>query len=152
MSKSTPSFKFYPHDWLVGTASMGLRARGLFITLIAHSWCQGATALPSPDTPANITELCRITGLTRSEWRRVWPEVSAKFTIRDDGRMVNPKLESIRQMQDEYRARQLQSGTKGGQATKAMWATLKSKSPPTGGKLKRMQDANNEFTSRRRNR
>jgi uncharacterized protein YdaU (DUF1376 family) len=150
VSKSTPSFAFYPQDWLVGTARLSLRARGLLITLLAQSWCQGAAALPAPDTPAHITELCRLTGLTRAEWRRIWPEVADKFQTRADGRLVNAKLEAIRERGEEYRARQAAASAKGGAATKAIWQQIRRTPRPTGGKLGRMKEAHDEFAKRRR--
>jgi uncharacterized protein YdaU (DUF1376 family) len=93
-------------------AKMNTGERGLYISMLCWQWHEGSV----PDDPDELAPLLRV---KPSEIKRAWPAVRERFTPRDDGRLTNRKLESVR---DEVLGRYQkakESGQRGGRASAA---------------------------------
>lgn len=86
--KKDPAFLFYSKDWLEGTAEMTHEEKGIYIDLLAHQHQKG-------DIPADIKRLCRLVGLSESEFSPIWGNLKTKFINRTDDRLVNRKLTEV---------------------------------------------------------
>lgn len=102
--KPSPAFQFYPQDFLVGTADMTAEEVGGYIRLLCYQWAKGS--LPNDDK--KLSQLSGISdGLSLGN-------VSVKFRLCEDGLKRNDRLELIRLEQEEYRKKQSNNGSKGG--------------------------------------
>lgn len=88
MPKKDPAFLFYSKDWLEGTAEMTSEEKGIYIDLLAHQHQKGTL-------PAETKRLAKLVGLGEGEFTKIWPDVSKKFTVNSDNRLVNLKLTEI---------------------------------------------------------
>lgn len=87
---------------------MTLEERGLYITLLSFAWIEGSI-------PAETPEIARLVHYPEKQFRRVWDRVSRCFRPReDDGRLINPRLESERLIQAEFRRERSEAGRVGG--------------------------------------
>lgn len=95
--EKSPAFQWYPKDFETDevAACMSLSERGVYITLLGYCWLEGSI----PDDASKLARLCRC---SESELRRAWPAVSQKFTPREDGRLLNSRLEKERESQREH--------------------------------------------------
>jgi len=108
---SSPSFHFYPKDWLTSSAVQGMsnHERGIYITLLCHCWLEGS--VPSdPNTLSRLTNE-RFVNFIRA-WRR---SLSHRFYTGDDGRLRNRRLELERSKQKAYYEQQREKGHAGAQ-------------------------------------
>jgi len=105
--EKAPAFQFYPKDFLLGTATMSLLARGAYITLLAYQWDHGSV-------PTQPEELGRVWGVSAAQAKKLWADVSAKFRADDDGFWRNQRLEAERLKQEQRRAILAANGRKGG--------------------------------------
>jgi uncharacterized protein YdaU (DUF1376 family) len=103
-----PAFQFYPRDFLMDgpVLAMSLAEKGAYITLLSVCWLEGAI-------PDDASQLARILGVPVGEFRKVWPALAPCFQRRDDGRLVNKRLEEERRKQAAYRERMSARGTQG---------------------------------------
>lgn len=108
MSKP-PAFQFYAGDWLASTATLSLQAKGAYIGCLSWSWVNG----PLPESEETRA---RLIGVSRTQARRIWDEISPFWTKGPDG-WFNGRLERMRQERAEYRASQAAKGRRGGEAT-----------------------------------
>ena len=106
----SPSFQFYPRDWLANSSvrRMTLAERGAYIDLLAYAWQDGG--LPDDDA-----ELARMLQITVRAWRTLAPRVRPRFAAWD-GRLVNTRLERVRDEQAAYRAAKAAAGRQSGVA------------------------------------
>jgi uncharacterized protein YdaU (DUF1376 family) len=107
-AETRPSFPFYPKDWLASTRGLSGAARGYHIDMLALSWLNGGCDV-DPET------LRRSVGAEKAEWRRVWPELSTRWQ-EVDGRLVNPRLERVREEATAYTEAKRIAGKLGGKA------------------------------------
>ena len=109
-----PAFQFFARDFLAdaNVLAMTLEERGLYITLLALSWMEGSI-------PPETSEIARLIHYPERQAKKVWDRVSRCFVAREDGRLVNPRLEIERQKQDDYRRRQAERGSIGGSVRQA---------------------------------
>ena len=103
----SPAFQFYANDFLsdANVVVMSLQERGAYITLICYCWQQGGL-------PNDVAYLARLCGVPVTAFRRFWPAVERCFRATDDGRLAHPKLDRIRQDQNDYRRRQSDASRK----------------------------------------
>ena len=73
MSKP-PAFQFYASDFLTDykLAVMGMSARGVYITLLAHAWLEQGL----PNDEKMLARLCG----NPDNWDEIWEEVRMCFT------------------------------------------------------------------------
>lgn len=94
----SPAFQFYSADFLLGTARMSLTERGAYITLLCHQWDGGGMSMEEAE---------RLIG------GPVPQSVLSKFVM-VDGRLVNQRLEDVRNKQNAYRAAKIAAGVQSG--------------------------------------
>lgn len=86
-----PWFPFFWKDWLASTRGMSADAKGVYIDFLAHAWSTGGL-------PLDEGALRRIAAVDRPQWKRIWPQLSSRWT-EVDGRLVNPRQEDVRRKQ-----------------------------------------------------
>ena len=89
-----PAFQFYANDFVAGTAFMSAEEVGAYIRLLCYSWING----PLPTSDILLTRLagCSSEALVA---------VRGKFQL-VEGKLINVKLESVRDAQRLYSQRQ----------------------------------------------
>lgn len=78
------------------------------MSLMCHAWNSGT--LPSEEG-----KLARLCGASEEEFREVWPAIKPCFDI-EDGRLVHPGLEELRQEALRTKRKLSAAGTKGANA------------------------------------
>jgi uncharacterized protein YdaU (DUF1376 family) len=106
-----PAFSFYAKDFLLGTVTMSLAARGAYITLLAYQWDHGSV-------PLDADARGRILGCPARQAAAVWAEIASKFILGSDRVWRNARLERERAKQMERRAILAANGQKGGRPPK----------------------------------
>lgn len=115
--QNPPAFQFYARDWIVSTMTLPCEVRGAYISLLATAWDRHEDDGGLPD---NMAELAAYCGLTTARFtKNVWPVLSSKWTLGEDGLWRNRKLEEVRSEQRNYRAERSQAGKKGAAAKAA---------------------------------
>lgn len=91
--KKLPYFCWYPADFDVdeNVKLMNLEEIGLYAVCLNHSWVNGSL-------PADPLEIARAMKVPKSQFLRSWPRVAPCFMARDDGRWVNSRQESEREL------------------------------------------------------
>lgn len=80
---SLPYLKFYPGDYLAGTAGLRTEEHGAYLLLLFHLWNAGGRCKSDP------AYLGRVTGLTKTKFARAWREISRFFYV--DGEEIGHK-------------------------------------------------------------
>jgi len=93
-------------------AKMNAAERGLYICLMCWQWHEGSV----PDDPDALAPLLRLKG---TEVKRAWPIVRERFTPRNDGRLINRRLEVARDEAIGRYEKAKASGQRGGRASAA---------------------------------
>lgn len=109
-AEPSPAFQFYPKDFLTSRVVrlMSMEARGVYITLLAVSWLDGAL-------PTSTDELAKIAGCSARKLKMIWPNIACAFTLTDAG-YVNARLEKEREKQRGLKAESSEKGRKGASA------------------------------------
>ena len=105
--KTAPSFPFYPGDFIMGTMLMSAEEVGAYIRLLCFQWEQGHL----PDCP---TKTARIAGISE---KKLSP-VLEKFHRDDQGKLVNKRLEEVRESREHFLEIQRRNGQRGGRPKK----------------------------------
>jgi uncharacterized protein YdaU (DUF1376 family) len=105
---SLPYYPMFPKDF---DASEKVRVmtwseRGLYITLLNHSWLNDGL-------PVDAEHVRRVCGADRDEFAQMWPQVERCFPETDDGRRRNPRQEEERVKASARHAERSASGRKG---------------------------------------
>lgn len=117
--RNPPAFQFYADDFLAGTLDLSQSEVGAYIRLLCHQWSRGSI-------PVETEKQQRLAGGSVSA------DVSAKFKLNQDGRLVNERLERERQKQSDYREMQRQKGILSAESRKNQPKTNRgSTEPPT---------------------
>jgi uncharacterized protein YdaU (DUF1376 family) len=108
-----PAFQSYAKEFLQDEAVIGMNldAVGAYIILLCHQWNEGSI-------PADTSLLSRICRTTVERMEEIWPQLAVKFRhLRRDTttRLVNEKLEIVRQEKLRYSSKQAISGEHGAQ-------------------------------------
>ena len=106
----TPSFQFYPSDWLSSQKieTMTLEEQGIYIRLMCHDWLNDGI----PEDPKMIARLGRT---TEENGKRI-SELCFRHHPRRKGLMTNLRLEQERQKQKLNRMRRIEAGKAGAEA------------------------------------
>jgi uncharacterized protein YdaU (DUF1376 family) len=100
--EKVPAFQFYPKDFLSDTnvLKMSHTERGLYITLMASCWMDGAL-------PNNTKELAQMVKMPAPRFERLWQgPLGCCFYVNGDGRLHHKRLDAEREKQEQYRRRQ----------------------------------------------
>lgn len=111
MKERAPAFLFYVSDWLGDdrVIMMSAAERGIYIDLLAHAWREGSL---SSDTAV----LARIVRESLDDFLKAWERVGECFAAREDGRLVNPRLEKERSIEAERQRQRAERARKGAKA------------------------------------
>jgi hypothetical protein len=92
-----PAFQWYPKDCDSDEAvrAMDDREFGFFVRCLNHSWLNRGI-------PADLTELARVLGRPKKYIERLWVRVGKCFVSGENGRLVNPKQEEQRSVQEAF--------------------------------------------------
>ncbi|MEN6321704.1 MAG: DUF1376 domain-containing protein [Syntrophaceae bacterium] len=90
-----PAFQLYSNDFFVDTITWELDELGLYSRLLFVEWSNG----PLPNDPK---KLAKIAGISPKKFSNLFQIVSLKFTVNDDGNLINPRLEQERERQSKY--------------------------------------------------
>lgn len=106
-----PAFLMYYHKWLTSTAGWDADIRGWYINLLCHQ-------ADKPDgLPADIESLADLAGVKISQYDRFklcWKHtLESKFSINDNGLLVNEKQKKIISDRREYANKQSERGVIG---------------------------------------
>lgn len=109
-AEPSPAFQFYPKDFLTSSTVrlMSMEARGVYITLLAMSWLDGAL-------PTSVDDLAKLAGCSARKLKKIWPNIANAFTLTDAG-YVNIRLEKEREKQRGLKAESSEKGRKGAEA------------------------------------
>lgn len=91
----SPAFQLYASDFLTDTSEFEVETVGVYIRLLCTQWANN-------DLPSDLKKVARIGGVSYEKMAIIWKELSGKFTETSEGRMVNPRLEGIRQAKSEF--------------------------------------------------
>jgi uncharacterized protein YdaU (DUF1376 family) len=89
MSKP-PAFQFYASDFLVDTIDLSNEELGAYVRLLCHQWVNGSL-------PAQLELILRCAHAVLPAFEAVWTSIQGKFTVGQDGRLRNPRMEEVRQ-------------------------------------------------------
>ena len=131
-----PAFQFYAGDFLsdYNVVCMNMAQRGIYITLLAHSWLEGGI----PDNDDKIKRLCG----NPVEWEDDWIVVKDCFEL-IDGMLVNPRMERERQKQIERSEKARINGAFGGKV-KQKHSNRKANAKRTLSSSKKIENKKNE--------
>jgi uncharacterized protein YdaU (DUF1376 family) len=95
-SSKSPAFQFYPKDFLCDEEQqlLSIAEAGIYIRLICQCWLNGSL-------PPDLVALGRLCNASQAEIKRAWPNVSALFRLRPDGRWTHDRLDKERVAQRE---------------------------------------------------
>ena len=96
-----PAFPLYAADFLMGTVYMSFEDVGRYIKLLCYQWDSG-------EIP--VKRLGLLVGL---EWVNFSDELKEKFEVKND-RILNLRLEKVREKRQKYIEKQALNGSKGG--------------------------------------
>jgi uncharacterized protein YdaU (DUF1376 family) len=84
-----PAFQFYAKDFLSSPTVrlMSLEAEGAYIHLLATAW----DGTPVGTLPTELEDLRLLCRASKSQWKRIWPQLVALFPVRKN-RRVNDRL------------------------------------------------------------
>jgi uncharacterized protein YdaU (DUF1376 family) len=106
-----PAFQFYASDFLTDTQSWEAFEVGVYIRLLSNQWVNGSL-------PSDLKRLSRIAGCEYQEMEKAWVILGFKFLDKNDGTIINQKLESVRADKNRFIEKQHQNGLKGGRPLK----------------------------------
>lgn len=95
-------FQFFYMD----TAEWSNAAVGVYMRLLIFQWNNG-------DLPGDIKALSKLAGETPTKFSKIFAEISHKFSEKNDGRLVNLKLDEVRTENREFKQLVSDGGKKG---------------------------------------
>ena len=124
--KSSPSFQFFPNDWLGSTNIMLMTPaqEGAYVHLLAVEW--NAVDCSLPDDDEQLAILSRL----GEGWYKGGSEAIRKCFMKKNGKLYNSRLLLERKRQAEWRKKSIEGGIK---SAKARWGNrLKQKDDDKG--------------------
>lgn len=94
-----PAYQMYAADFAMATMGWPSDPLAAHIRLMNSQWINDGL-------PNDIQELAGIAGLSLLKFRKAWERLESRYPVCADGRRRNPRLESERQKQQEYRDKQ----------------------------------------------
>ncbi len=111
--EKAPAYQFYPRDYESDEAVklMTYEEEGIYRRLLDHQAINGSL----PHDPSQIARL--VPKIAPARFLKLWPAMREKFAAREDGRLVNGKLERVKTATAAYVATKTDNGAEGGKAT-----------------------------------
>jgi uncharacterized protein YdaU (DUF1376 family) len=114
MKKSDIWMPIYIGDYFADTMDLSTEQHGAYLLLLMHQWRRGHVS-------ANANAMAKICGSTCDYFvSNIWPAIEGFFTKKDDGFLIQKRLESIRTEQIEKADIRSKAGKKG---AAAKWQT-----------------------------
>lgn len=139
-----PWFPFYTDDFWQdeNVAAMTLEEVGLYLRLLCLQWREGSI-------PADPERLARIAGISREAIGTLWENVSGCFQpLPDDPtRLANPRLLAVANRQTEVHRKAVESGRKGGLASKGALSDPTAKPEGASSKPQPYRESESEVTT-----
>jgi len=110
MSKA-PAFQLYAADFYMDTNTWTIYEIGIYTRLLLSQWVNGPL-------PNDENRLARASGCSVKAFRSGWGQVKSKFSITEDHKLYNQRLEEVRNEQNEYKEKQ---SVKGKKSAKIRW-------------------------------
>ena len=107
MAKNTPSFQFYPSDFLGGVQMLSEAETGVYIKLLCALW------INANSLPFRFSKLARATATPQEELEKLWPSIEDKFII-EDGTVMHARFQKMMHIAEIKR----QNGSQGGRPKK----------------------------------
>lgn len=101
--KDGPAFQTYADLFYIDTVEWDIAEIGLYWRLLLLQWTNGSIS-------SDPKVLQKLTQTSSKRFTKVFQKVSKKFVIDGDGRLINLKLEEVRQKQRQYREMQAEKG------------------------------------------
>lgn len=108
--EKSPAFQFYPRDFLTdeNVCLMSHTERGIYMTLLCLCWLEQSL-------PGDVGDLARLVSVPESRFKKMWAgPLSRCFATREDGRLMQGRLEIEREKQETFRRRQSDKGKASG--------------------------------------
>ena len=117
MANKSPSFQFYPRDYLtdVNVAMMTLEEQGVYIRLLCYAWLSNKPGKISREPQAILA----ITGLDEEGWDRCKNNILRAFDCSNPKYFIQKRLVAEYKKQQIYKNQCVKSGKKGGETTQA---------------------------------
>lgn len=100
----TPSFPFYPKDWLTDlkVKTLTFEEQAVYFNMLCYSWLD--------DLPCDIESVSRLIGYFNEQ---VLAKIITKFFEEKNGLLFNKRLEKVKQELVEFRQKKSEAGKKG---------------------------------------
>jgi uncharacterized protein YdaU (DUF1376 family) len=106
-----PSYPWYPRDFMADepVMLMTLEQEGAYRRLLDHQWLHGSI----PVDLKQLAVICK--GVTASKMKALWAGIAECFVVvpDDDARLVNERLERVREEYVKFRTGKSEAGSKG---------------------------------------
>lgn len=106
-----PAFQLYAADFYMDTISWTNEEIGIYFRLLMCEWVNGPL-------PFEAKKLQKISQIGVKKWHKRWQIVGEKFKLNGDGKLINERLERVREEQLVYLQSQSESGKRGVEAKK----------------------------------
>ena len=101
-----PAFQLYAADFYMDTISWSNEEIGIYLRLLLSEWINGPLDF-------NAKHLAGISQISLRKFGIKWVKIGDKFVLNDDGKIINVKLEMVREEQKKYREKKSLSGKAG---------------------------------------
>lgn len=103
--KDGPAFQLYAADFYMDTISWSNEDVGAYLRLLLSEWING----PLDFNAKKLAKTCQISA---KRWPKRWQIIGQKFTLNDDGKLINERLEKEREKQHLWREKSSLGGKK----------------------------------------
>lgn len=103
---SPPAFQLYAADFYMDTIGWSNEEVGFYLRLLLIEWINGPL-------PGDIKALIKASKTHHKTFNKLWIKVSRKFVNDGDGKLINKRLEKVREKQLKYIESQREAGKKG---------------------------------------
>jgi len=101
-----PVIPLYASDFYVDTNSWSVDEVGIYQRLLLTEWVNGGL-------PNEIKRLARIAGCSAKKFQKGWTTISFKFHLNGSNKLINDRMEEIRESQKKHKELQRQKGKMG---------------------------------------
>lgn len=123
--KRAPAYPWYPRDFDMDeeVKLMTYEEEGIYRRLLDHQWFHDGL-------PSDVDKIARLVPkIPPARFKRMWPAMAAKFALVDD-RLVNLKLERVRQEKDEFHTQKRTAGLLSAAARRERHGSAQPKAAP----------------------
>lgn len=106
--EKSPAYQWYVKDWRSSAATMrmSMSQRGVYREMLDQQWEDGSL----PDDAQGVADLIATSDGQVAEVLEAWPVVRRKFVSREDGTILNARLEQARRAWRRFRNEKVKAG------------------------------------------